>query len=322
LSSLQPIICAVTILDLDKIEGCLIDDQGLPRLLREPLLDWIDSNVASDDRQQAWIAATAQWFAHFANRLENRYRVHESKSFMLLTSAEQELAEQVLRWCEYYRREIQRLIPKLAVGPTLGKYPVILFDCEQHYYDYVAQFYPQEGEYGGSGGMFIDEGVPHFVLPMYHSDVIERTIAHELTHAQLSHLDLPLWLNEGFTQVVEGQIIGSSTFWLSAEMALAHREFWNAETIQQFWSGMSFYRNDEGQHLSYELAEVLIRNLSDDCGKRLFDFVEHASASDAGQQALREACGVALEDCVAQFLGRGDWSPTLPIDPLGELTRG
>ena len=34
--------------------------------------------------------------------------------------------------------------------------------------------------------------------------------------------------------------------------------FWNEETIQEFWSGKSWRRPDEGNSLSYELATTFI----------------------------------------------------------------
>jgi hypothetical protein len=125
----------------------------------------------------------------------------------------------------------------------------------------------------------------------------------------LRHLPLPLWLNEGVTQVVEDLVLESSNFFINREQLERHRAYWNKDSIHTFWSGDSFDAADDGQHLSYSLAEVLIRNLMSDFPKSLLKFVTTAHYNDAGEEALRLTCGVGLAERVAQFLGPGNWQP-------------
>jgi hypothetical protein len=46
------------------------------------------------------------------------------------------------------------------------------------------------------------------------------------------------------------------------QMHATHLQFWGESEIQQFWSGESFHRPDDGQMLSYDLARILVGNLA------------------------------------------------------------
>jgi hypothetical protein len=119
-----------------------------------------------------------------------------------------------------------------------------------------------------------------------------------------------MWLNEGVTQILEDMIVDVSTFQMNSYIKEEHRTFWNEATIDEFWSGASFYRADDGQRLSYSLAEVLVRNMISDFGKKFNRFLVAAHRDDAGNAAAREVFGVSLGDRMAQFLGPGNWQPS------------
>ena len=78
-----------------------------------------------------------------------------------------------------------------------------------------------------------------------------------MTHGALAHLELPLWLDEGIAVTTEHQISVSNRHPRDAvERIGRHLEFWNAERIQEFWTGKSFSRTDDGDELSYDLARA------------------------------------------------------------------
>ncbi len=91
---------------------------------------------------------------------------------------------------------------------------------------------------------------------------MEPTIVHELTHSLLSHLPLPAWLNEGLAVNTEYTIFPqlaapSAQLYSPHEVAAQHSAYWNADSIQAFWSGKSFLQTDEGNRLSYDLARKI-----------------------------------------------------------------
>jgi tetratricopeptide (TPR) repeat protein len=144
---------------------------------------------------------------------------------------------------------------------------------------------------------------------------------HEITHACLSHLPLPLWLEEGVAQLTEAALSGGMPFALNGEDAAGIRRYWREHGLRDFWWGTGFHSLDGGQRHSYRLAEILFRLIVGDHRRRLPDFVRHTQADDAGDGAAREFLGRSLADLAAQFLGPGSWDP-VPPDCAAYCRRG
>ena len=137
----------------------------------------------------------------------------------------------------------------------------------------------------------------------------EATVAHELTHACLDHLPIPSWLNEGITETTEHVITQHNPLGAVSEMMDRHQRFWGEEEIQQFWSGDSFLRPDEGCELSYHLARLAVGAVSHDYDT-FKEFVLPANYRDGGEAAAQEVFGGSLGGFMEQFLGPGNWAPT------------
>jgi len=153
-------------------------------------------------------------------------------------------------------------------------------------------------------------------------------LAHELTHAALSHLTLPLWLEEGLCQTFEHLLAGRVPLLLDGQLAARHKRYWNRRGLDEFWHGTGFAQPGKVQELSYQLAEVLLRLLIEESRPRLFglvrrprqrllEFLRTADEEDCGAAACRESLQRELGDLAALFLGPGEWSPR----PLAELHR-
>ncbi len=136
----------------------------------------------------------------------------------------------------------------------------------------------------------------------------EATAAHELTHACLAHLPIPLWLNEGIAVTIESDMCGTYPLQMTPERLDQHSRYWNAETIQDFWNGKSFSSSDDGQSLSYELARYCVRSLSHDY-EDFRKFANNANYRDSGESAAGDVYGGSLGGLIEQFFGPGDWSP-------------
>ena len=294
---------------LSSIPNAVAIRDGLPRPDWSVVAEWVGAHVAEADLDDAWTTLAGDWMGILASALPAGYRRSESDEFMLLMRGDARAAERILGWCEHARQVILDTLPDVARDDGFGKLVVLAFDSDEHYYDYIADFYPDEGEFGLSGGIFMAQGYGHFAFRVYSSGAHDRVIAHELNHALLRHLPLPLWLNEGVTQVMEDLVVGNSYFMVDREILRRHSEYWNETTIHEFWSGDSFDSPDDGQELSYHLAQVIVRNLMSDYPKQLLDFLLTATHEDAGNAALVQTCGVSLGERVAQFLGPGCWSP-------------
>ncbi len=90
-----------------------------------------------------------------------------------------------------------------------------------------------------------------------------------------------------------------------------HLAFWNAETMQEFWSGQSFFRTDDGNLLSYELARIMVGHLAGDWNS-FARFLAKANWEDAGVKAAQEELDVCLASMACAFLelpASGEWVP-------------
>lgn len=113
------------------------------------------------------------------------------------------------------------------------------------------------------GGVYLNRGHGHFAMPNGDLERYVSVMSHELCHAFLHHLELPLWLDEAITQGVEHSITGLLPYVLDREMIGRHQDYWDAPRIRAFWSGESFIFADEGQELSYHLARFILHGLHD-----------------------------------------------------------
>lgn len=169
-------------------------------------------------------------------------------------------------------------------------------------------FYPEDSKVGLSGGVYLNDGYGHFVFPAQDITFSESVAAHELTHACLFHLPIPLWLNEGLAMSMEDVVLNRNHFQMDRAIIAKHQTYWNEENIQTFWDGSSFANTDAGQALSYHLGQLLVRNISEDYAQ-FARFCKVAHVSDGGEKALLETFDISLGDLIEGLLGDGDWKP-------------
>lgn len=292
----------------------LVVHNGYPILDQGAVGKWIDS-VPELAKRRVWEACERAWLLHFRDALGPSFHYDEAATAAVLSSLDAPVSNAILQYMERTLKRIVTVLEELAKAPEWGKDFLIVFDDQQQYYHYVSFYYPENGEFGFSGGMYISRGAGHFVTVKDDLRAIEPTIAHEMTHACLSHLPLPLWLNEGIAVNTESRLVRPpSRLATPQQMHDKQRRFWGESGIQQFWSGKSFGRPDEGQELSYDLARVIVEQLAKDWGpfKR---FVAAADFRDGGAAAAREHLGTSLGSIATALLEK-DASP--PWDPEPE----
>jgi hypothetical protein len=251
----------------------------------------------------------AAWLDALGAALDPKYRRHECEHFMVLSPLDARAAKVLMDYLERSRKRVLATLPGIAAEDGHGKTAVLVMDDQDDYYAYVSNYTEGAGqEQGLSGGMFIDAGYGHFVFAESHFDAMEAVVVHELTHALVRHLPLPAWLNEGLAVNTERRFVRAVPRYQPQQLAWSFGEFWNDETIQEFWSGKSFLRSDEGQPLSYELARVLVELVAREPGV-LQRFCAEADRRDAGEAAALAVLGTDLQGLAGAVLGEGEWMP-------------
>lgn len=280
-----------------------------------PIPDWdaIAPDATTDEALHIfWNDIARGWLVELNTRLGTAYRISESAEFLLLGALSDRQLGLVLKYAERTRHRVLKLLPDIARDEGYGKTVILVFDSEDRYYEYVTHYYadtPDETELAFSSGMFIDHGYGHFVFVADDLTRIEPVIAHELTHCLVRHLPLPAWVNEGIAVNTERRLCPpQGSAFTVAEWKSKHAAFWNTDTIQEFWSGKSWRRPDDGNSLSYELATTIIGLAAKDW-PAFASFVCAADVANAGDDASRQHLGVPLATFAEVVLGPGEWAP-------------
>lgn len=305
----------------------LLVDGAAPLPLREqialhdnyPILNWdaIQSWVISCEspelQERAWSAAERAWLLHMRAALGPRFRLQETHRAAVVSSLEFNVAAATLDYMEKTLQRIVKLLDGIAQVAPWGKDILIVFDDSESYYRYVSHYYPDAGEFALSGGMHINAGCSHYATVKNDLRLTEPVIAHEMTHGCVAHLPLPAWLNEGLAVNVEQRLAGAPSTHTPQQLRAKHLAFWHENEIQEFWSGMSFLRPDDGNLLSYDLARLMVDQMTRDW-KPFKRFVLAADSVDAGASAAREHLGVDLGEFISALLDR-EPSTALAPDP-------
>jgi tetratricopeptide (TPR) repeat protein len=287
----------------------------LPRPNWEVIQGWVQTNVAESNRSTIWREIAEDWLSVLNESLGNTYRVIRTERILFLAPGQDQNAAALLEDAESGLASITEALGGLACEEWVGPLVILLFADIESYSQYVSPADP-EIEFVRSAGVCVKHGYVHIAVGPAPLESLQRTLLHELTHACLSHLMLPLWLEEGITQLAEESAIAHwGRFSLTNEDATELRRYWKAHGLGDFWWGRSFFFYDEGQRHSYRLAQILFRLIMSDFPRRLPDFVRNAHADDAGESAAQEFLGRGLAQIAAQFLGHGRWDPTPPDAP-------
>ncbi|SFD97380.1 hypothetical protein ABL840_20620 [Variovorax sp. NFACC27] len=286
--------------------------EGFPAMKWAEVESWLSDTESPAAQAHAWEAAEKAWLLHFRQALGPAFQLREAESAMLLSSLDDGVARATLHYMVRTLARVAATLDGLAQIPSWGKDILIVFDDAESYYRYVAHYYPDQGEFAFSSGMYINDGCAHFVTVKADLSAIEPVIAHEMTHSCLAHLPLPLWLNEGLAVNTELRITGGSGSYPGThELRRKHLGFWGPQEIQEFWSGESFKRTDDGNMLSYDLARLIVSHFASDW-EAFKRFVLDADASDAGAASARENLHIDLGALACALLEK---EPSPPWGP-------
>ena len=285
---------------------------GLPAPDWNAVSAWVEQHAAPQDQAAAWATGERAWLEHLRAALGGGFHLTARGDALLLSSLEPNVASATLDFMNKTQQRILRVLDGVAQVAEWGSDILIVFDDDDLYYSYVSRYYAGAGEFAFSSGMYINHGCGHFVTKKADLLTIQPVIAHEMTHSCLAHLPIPAWLNEGLAVNTEQRLCPSPQgLFTPHQMHEKHLRFWGEEEIQQFWSGKSFLRGDEGNLLSYDLARIIVEQFSSDW-ETFRGFVLTANMADGGAAAAQTFLGVELGSVATALLEREyaePWSP-------------
>lgn len=271
--------------------------QAFDNIDEEQLADTVYESI-----QSRWVADICRQLGKSSGK---SYTIYQSSHFELVTCENEKYVDSFIKSMENIHQRISKALGSIYVNDET-RLPIFIIDNNESYYEYISNYYPEEGTFAQSSGVFLRDIVPHFVFPK--NDYAISVASHELTHALVSHLEIPLWLNEGLAVNMESVITGSNPFKLNQQKHQQHIAFWGETEIQEFWSGKSFSRPDEANELSYQLAQLITRTLAENHAA-FYAFVNDAHYTDSGEKALSTHYGISLADIITNVFGDGNWKP-------------
>ncbi|MGL4667339.1 MAG: hypothetical protein ACRCWR_05360 [Saezia sp.] len=294
------------------LDGMLFTAEKFVTLDWERVDAWVEHEVAVEDQREALQLVQQVWLLHLRDGLKGGYYLFEDDENYILSSLEPHLAKAALVFMNRAKKRVLNLLQDMAGVHNVEKDVLIICHDDHDYYAYISNFYADDDlEIARSGGVFLNYGSKHFVTIKGDLSFMEPVIVHELTHQYLSHLPLPLWLNEGIAMSVERRLAGYvHSEWMPQEMFDRHRAHWDEQTIQEFWSGQSF-QQQETMNLSYDLAERMVSIFAQDW-QNFSLFVQNAAFADAANEAANQYFGVSLGGVVSGMLGKAQdqgWEP-------------
>ncbi len=287
----------------DEIPGSIDVTAEPPRPNWTVVADWVARRPPSVDRFAQWRDLAVHWLDRIAFWSGTGLRADARDEFVLLSPYPKRDADRVLRFLQQCRRQILGAFPDVSLKDIVGPFAAIVFADEQSYYDYISAFYPEEGEWGTSSGLYVRSGYGHVVTMAVPASAVRRTLAHELVHAHFAHRNLPLWVEEGLTQSATDVLVGTSSLSLDRELVERHRAYWTRHGLGGFWSGTAFHDPGDGQELAYSLAYIIFARELADRRKAFLRFLKEADDRDFGSAACEAYLGEPLQALVERFLG-------------------
>jgi hypothetical protein len=213
--------------DPAEIDGFLFTDEGLSRINWEAANAWIEANPARGRPQDLRRAIVGALLTRTAGELSTPHRAWRSPNVEGLSPDREPLVRGLTKVAETSYRVLSRDLAIIRGAGPIPPIAIIAISPLESYVDFIAHYYPDSGEFT-SGGVYLrgvrDGGpdtFPTIALPILPNADFANAIAHELTHHALAECNLPLWVEEGFTQMFEERIVGYSAFTLDAEMVAA-----------------------------------------------------------------------------------------------------
>lgn len=282
--------------------------------------EWIEAQ-SPEQHNALWTAVARRWATHLAKAFGG-CNVFETANILAVLPGDIGRGKRAVRHYEETLHTLRSALGDMALPSWYGKFLLLIAPDRDLYYRYHSA-YCAPGEHIASGGVYLNRGYGHIVIPSPDSMFATRVIAHELCHALLVHHTLPLWLNEGVTQITEAAVAGRPLTDHSTKFA-DHRAFWTPANIGNFWDGRSFDIPGDVSALSYDLAYLVVGAFLRLDRKAMATVVMQAKPDDSSFAAFSAAYGQTPADLLAEMFGPGDWGnghrTTLVRSADGETT--
>lgn len=294
---------------VSRAEACKLwhRPDGLPRLDWDIAGHWIAGRAGPGESVGDWRRAVmAACLDEVRDSLTQDHRRWSSLNVEGLAPLGGITGQAMAMVAERAYRSLRRDLRVIRGEQPISPIALVAIEPEDAYIDFTNSYFPEEGAFATSGGLYLNEGPEAFPLIAISArarHACEAAVAHELTHHALHGANLPAWIEEGFTQMMEERVTGTANFTLNAEMVSRQREHWQENNIDDFIEGSSFLSAaPDMQELSYHLAQWVVRGELTRRPDELFRFARACRSSDPAT-ACEEILGVTPRELVLGVIG-------------------
>lgn len=307
----------------EQIAPFLLEEEGLPHVDWGMAEVWIERKSGGDltVSQSLRRAVAAAWLDELRDAMPTDSRRWRRASVEGLAPLEGNVGLRTANGADRSIEIIAKALREIRGDPTTCPIPpiaVVVLATAEEYYSFISHFYGEEGEYATSGGIYVRSSADTFPILAINGQTtehLEATIAHELTHHAL-HPDiadagisegLPLWAEEGLTQLMEERVTGVANFRFNRALLARHRELWEGIGFGGFADGSTFHSPEgERQELSYNLAHALTNSLLTTRPKAFFAFARACRNEGANaENAASEHLGGSVEELARALVWSG-----------------
>ncbi|MBL0869603.1 MAG: hypothetical protein IBJ18_03390 [Phycisphaerales bacterium] len=270
---------------------------------------WLDRHAGNVDRALARRSVMALSLDELRDALKTDHRRWRSRHIEGVAPLEGPAGPLVAAAAERACETLQKVLAPVRGNEPIPPVAIIAIATLDEYIDFISARYPDEGEFATSGGMYINEGAgtfPMIVVSAVSPAACADVVAHELTHHALHDRNIPLCIEEGFTQMMEERVNGATRFDLNTEMIHRHRDHWHGAMLDEFIAGGAFHSPEQDtQELAYHLSQWIVRKELSTRSEAFFRFVQMCKDRTA-DEACRTALGVDLRTLVASTVGNDE----------------
>jgi hypothetical protein len=280
-----------------------------------PTADWhaitsYISGAPQPDRPRLWHSATLHW-SELCQNVLNRfvdhvalqlpYSIGQSEHFIVLDRALPGAETRSPLFGEFVLRHILPFLAPIAIVPPFPIVGIFIHDVPT--FDMYLGAMGHNNSLLPGGSYLVGKAFPPHLIVLNTLDLLNLrvTFGHEIIHALIHHLGIPLWLEEGICHHLQADALRVHNLVYETERSAERNAHWHIHGLESFWKGTCF--NNVGAP-AYLLAGRMVRQLLQAGPEKFFQFVRNAKPEDAGAAASVEIFGRSLKSFASEFIGQ------------------
>lgn len=280
---------------------------GLPKIDWESVSLWIAQQHEGTKRAEHWRrAVVGVYLDELRDSLNRDHRRWRSVNVDGLAPLEGSIGPLLAATAERSYSVLRSALKVIRGDVPIPPIALVAIEPQDAYIDFTSSYFSEDGAFATSGGLYLNEDNDAFALIAIDATIrqnCQNTVAHELTHHALHEARLPLWVEEGITQMMEERITHVSNFTLNNDILSRQRECWSRQDIDQFLDGSAFLSpEDDTQELAYHLAQWIVRRELERRPAEFFRFARACREYDWADQC-QEVLGETPRELVLNLIG-------------------